>query len=30
MTDDRVLPRGAGIATSAWSDALDHFEIEGW
>jgi regulator of RNase E activity RraA len=29
MTDDRLLPRCAGIATSAWSDALDHFEIEG-
>jgi len=29
MTDDRLLPRCTGIATSAWSDALDEFEIEG-
>jgi regulator of RNase E activity RraA len=29
MTDDHLLPRCGRIATSAWSDALDEFEIEG-
>jgi regulator of RNase E activity RraA len=29
MTDDRLLPRCAAIATGTWSDALDEFEIEG-
>ena len=29
MTDDYLLPRCERIATSAWSDALDEFEIQG-
>jgi regulator of RNase E activity RraA len=29
MTEDHLLPRCGRIATSAWSDALDEFEIEG-
>jgi hypothetical protein len=29
MTDDHLLPRCERIATSAWSDALDEFEIQG-
>jgi len=29
MNDDHLLPRCGRIATSAWSDALDEFAIEG-